>query len=143
MNWAKYWKWCLRHLYFWSQSKNWRNSWLIFKISNTWNATVSIELPHTFRGCLVRKNYAVRELSTHVSQFVLFCLFAKKYPWFRNFIASAVKWFEAQNTRNLPCEMTAATRINLYTRFISCMFLCCEHVLRSSRESSVADLKIF
>ncbi len=45
MNWAKYWKWCLKHLYFWSQSKNWRNSCSIFKISYTWNATVSVELP--------------------------------------------------------------------------------------------------
>ncbi len=38
---------------------------------------------NTFCGCLVRKNYAARELSTHVSQFVLFSLdilFCEKIP---------------------------------------------------------------
>ncbi len=61
---------------------------------------------------------------------------------FRNFTASSVKWFEAWDTRNLSREVTTAMWINLYTCFISRMFLCCEHVSQTSRESSVAGLRI-
>ncbi len=95
----------------------------------------------SFRGWLVRKNYAAWELRTHVSQFVLFSLCARKSLWFRNFTGSDVKRFEAQNTRNLSHEVTTATWINLYTRFIYRMFLCCEHISQTSHESSVADLR--
>ncbi len=32
-------------IFFDRSQKNWRNSWSVFKISYTWNATVSVELP--------------------------------------------------------------------------------------------------
>ncbi len=65
--------------------------------------------------------------------------FARKSLRFCNFTVSGAKQFEVRNTRNLSHKVTTATRINLYTRFISRMFSCCEQVLRTSRESSVAD----
>ncbi len=44
--------------------------------------------------------------------------------------------------RNLSREVTTATLINLYTRFISRMFSCYKHILQTSCESSVASLRL-
>ncbi len=66
----------------------------------------------------------------------------RKNLLFRNFTISSVKRFKARDTRNLSEEVTSATWRNLYTRFISRIFLCCKHVLRTSHESSIASLRL-
>ncbi len=97
---------------------------------------------NTFCGYLARKNYAVRELPTHVSQFVLFSL---KYIFSRensfDFVILSLlarKSSKHRDMRNLSRKVIPATWINLYTRFLPHMFSCREHILRTFRESSVA-----
>ncbi len=52
----------------------------------------------------------------------------RKSLWFHNLTASGTKQFQARDMRNLSREVITAMLINLYIRFISRMFLCCEHV---------------
>ncbi len=102
-----------------------------------------------FRGCLIRRKRIHVKITLHENYlytfrssyyFLIKYFFVRKSLWFRNFIVSSAKWFEAWNMRNLSCEMTTALRIHLCTRFISHMFSCCKHVSRTSRESSIASL---
>ncbi len=72
--------------------------------------------------------------------FLIKYFFVRKSFWFCNFTVNSAKRFEARATKNLSREMTTATWINLYTRFISHRFLCCKLVLRTSHESSGASL---
>ncbi len=74
----------------------------------------------------LHENYLHTPCSSYY--FLLNIFFLEKILWYGNFTASGTKQFEMRNTRNVPGEVTTVTHIvNLYTRFVSHMFSCCEH----------------